>query len=81
MTTRPEHPECANEAKPMASGAAPEVQPDGFAVSADIGPVPAIYVPRSPVQATARAPLWRTVARTRRRARGWAALWSRRSRA
>jgi glycine cleavage system H protein len=73
MTTRPEHPECVNEAKPTASGAAPELPRGGFAVSADIGPVPAIYVPRSPEQATARAPLWRTAARTGRLARGWAA--------
>ena len=57
----------------MGSRAAPEPQPDGFAVSPDIGPLPAIYVPRSPEQAPAGALLWRTVAGAGRLARCWAA--------
>jgi hypothetical protein len=57
----------------MASGAAPELEPDEFAVSPDIGPLPAIYVPRSPGQATAGALLRRAVAGARRLVRGWAA--------
>jgi glycine cleavage system H protein len=57
----------------MASvAAAPEPQPDGFAVSPEIGPVPAIYVPRSPGQASVRAVVRRAEARARRLARGWA---------
>jgi hypothetical protein len=62
MTTRPQHPACAGEGEPLASGAAHELRPDGFAVSPEIGPVPAIYVPRSPGQISAGALIERAVA-------------------
>ncbi len=73
MTTRPQQPASVDEGKPVASGAAREFQPDGFAVSPGLGPVPAIYVPRPPGQTIARAPAHRAVAGAGRLARGWAA--------
>lgn len=57
----------------MASGATPELRSGGFAVSPEIGPVPPIYVPRSPGQTSARALVQRAVAEAGRLARRWAA--------
>jgi glycine cleavage system H protein len=56
----------------LASGAAHELRQDGFAVSPEIGPVPAIYVPRSPGQISAGALVQRAVAWAGRLARGGA---------
>ena len=44
-----------------------EARPDAFAVSPAIGPLPAIYVPPSPSQATAPSLLWHATVR----AGGW----------
>jgi hypothetical protein len=66
MTTRPWHSACAAKAKPTASGPVPDPRPDGFAVSPDIEPVPVIYVPRSPEQASAPALAKRAAARAGR---------------
>jgi len=73
MTTRPRHPASANEEKPKASGMPPGFRPDEFAVSPGLGPVPAIYVSRSPGQASVRALAQRAIAGAGRLARGWAA--------
>jgi hypothetical protein len=48
-------------------------RPDGIAVSPAIGPLPAIYVPLTPGEATSTALLWQATARAARRVSGWAA--------
>lgn len=48
-------------------------RPDGIAVSPAIGPLPAIYVPRTPGEATSTGPLWQATARAARYVSGWAA--------
>ena len=58
----------------MASAAAPRPGPDGYATSPEIGPIPAITVPRSPPQTTAGALVQRAVAGVTSLARGWAAV-------
>jgi hypothetical protein len=59
----------------MAAAAAPTSQPGGFAVSPDIGPVPAIYVPRPPGEISAKALVQHAVAGVARLVRGWAPGW------
>jgi hypothetical protein len=73
MTTRPRHPAPADESKPRTPEDAPEPRPDGLAVSPAIGPVPALYGPRSRGQASAWTRFRRVVAGAGRLARGWAA--------
>jgi hypothetical protein len=51
MTTHPRHPARPGGEEPLASGPGPESGLDKFAVSPGLGPLPAIYVPRSPGQA------------------------------
>jgi hypothetical protein len=48
-------------------------RPDGIAVSPAIGPLPAIYVPRTPGEATSTGLLWQATARAVRQVSGWAA--------
>lgn len=48
-------------------------RPDGIAVSPAIGPLPAIYVPRTPGEATSTGLLWQATARAARQVSGWAA--------
>ena len=48
-------------------------RPDGFAVSPAIGPLPAIYVPRTPDEATSTGLLWQAAARAVRHVSDWAA--------
>ena len=48
-------------------------RPDGIAVSPAIGPLPAIYVPRTPGEATSTGLLWQAIARAARHVSGWAA--------
>jgi hypothetical protein len=49
------------------------VRPDGIAVSPAIGPLPAIYVPRTPGEAASTGLLWQATARAARHVSGWAA--------
>ena len=51
----------------------PDRPPDGFAISPGLGPVPAIYVPRSPGRAGVLGLGRRAVARAARLARSWVA--------
>jgi hypothetical protein len=48
-------------------------RPDGIAVSPAIGPLPAIYVPRTPGEATSTGLLWQATARAARHVSRWAA--------
>ena len=48
-------------------------RPDGIAVSPAIGPLPAIYVPRMPGEATSTGLLWQAIARATRHLSGWVA--------
>jgi glycine cleavage system H protein len=73
MTARPRDPACTDAGKPQPSATAPASQPDGFAVSPNVGPVPAIYVPRSGQTATT-ALVQRTAAAVARLAHGWTAI-------
>jgi glycine cleavage system H protein len=50
-----------------------EHEPEVFAVSPAIGPVPAIYVPQSPTEQGITGPLWQAEAEAVRRAGGWVA--------
>jgi hypothetical protein len=70
MTTHPRHRARAGGEEPMASGPVPESRPDGFAVSPGLGPLPAIYVPRSPGQADCWALARRAAGRAARLIRG-----------
>jgi glycine cleavage system H protein len=56
----------------MTSADATEPRPDEGAVSPAIGPLPAIYVPSSPSQASRTSLLWHAAVRAARRADGWA---------
>jgi hypothetical protein len=58
----------------MPSAEVAEARPDAFAVSPAIGPLPAIYVPPSPRQATAPGLLWHATVR----AGGWGRVLPRR---
>ena len=60
-------------AKPEASAAVPNSRQDVFGVSPNLGPIPAIYVPRSSGRATGMAFARRAMARAGRLARSWAA--------
>ena len=73
MTTRPAHPAGSDKGKTKASGAAPEPQPGGFALSPGIGPVLAVYVPGSPGQASAVALTRHAVTGAGRLTHCWAA--------
>ena len=48
-------------------------KPDVFAISPAIGPVPAIYVPQAPSEASATGLLWHAETQLARQARSWAA--------
>jgi hypothetical protein len=48
-------------------------RPEGIAVSPAIGPLPAIYVPRMPGEATSTGLLWQAIARAARHVSRWAA--------
>jgi hypothetical protein len=58
----------ASDGPRMPSAKGTETRPDALAVSPAIGPLPAIYVPPPPSQATAVGLLWRATVR----AGGWA---------
>jgi hypothetical protein len=58
---------------PEGSRSRPARRPDGIAVSPAIGPLPAIYVPRTPGEATSTGLLWQAAARAARHVSGWAA--------
>jgi glycine cleavage system H protein len=73
MTTPAQHPASADDGKPKASAAAPKSQPDGFAISPNIGLIPAIYVPQSPSRTSIPALLQHAVTGVARLARSWAA--------
>lgn len=52
----------ASDGPRMPSAESTETRSEAFAVSPAIGPLPAIYVPPSPSQATAPGLLWRATA-------------------
>jgi hypothetical protein len=56
-----------------ATAAADSGEPEAFAVSPAVGPVPAIYVPQSPSEPSATDLLWQAEAQLARQARSWAA--------
>ena len=56
-----------------ASADSGEHEPEAFAISPAVGPVPAIYVPQSPGEPSATGLLWHAEAQAARRARDWAA--------
>ena len=70
MTARSPHPARRAKAKPEAS---PAVRQDVFGVSPDLGPIPAVYVPRSTGRDAGVAFARRAGAWAGRLARGWAA--------
>jgi len=71
MTTPRRDPASTDGGRPIAPEAVPEPRPDRFAVSPGIGPIPGIYAPRSPGQASVAALARRTVAPAGRLAHGW----------
>jgi hypothetical protein len=73
MTARSPHPPRGAKAEPEASPAVPDSRQDVFGVSPGLGPIPAVYVPRSTGRATGMAFARRAAARAGRLARGWAA--------
>jgi hypothetical protein len=66
-----QHSATASDERPAASSDATQPGPDGGAVSPAIGPLPPIYVPRPPSQASTPEPLRRPTARVARRAGDW----------
>ena len=65
------HRRARGQVTSAADGAA--VRPDGIAVSPAIGPLPAIYVPRTLGEATSTGLLWQASARAARHVSAWAA--------
>ena len=71
MRTPAQHPATASDQRRAASADATQPRPDGGAVSPATGPLPAIYVPQPPSQASTPEPLWHATARVARRAGDW----------
>src|SRR6266542_4201616 len=65
MTTPAPPPDGADDEKRMAAAPA---ESDPVAVTPAIGPVPAIYIPRSSTKACAAGRIWRAAVRAARRA-------------
>src|SRR5215472_11932828 len=66
-------PATTGDEEATASTDSGEHQPEAFAVSPAIGPVPSIYVPQSPGEPSATGLLWHAEAQVARQARDWAA--------
>lgn len=70
MTARTPHPPTAGDGE---AAAAPDTRrPDGEAVSPAVGPIPAIYVPQSPGEASSTGLLRHVALRAARLAASWA---------
>jgi hypothetical protein len=65
-------PPAADSHKEAGSADAAQSQPDAIAISPAIGPLPAIYVPRTPGKSGPIGPLWHVTARAARLAGRWA---------
>lgn len=72
MTTQIPRPAADSDGKQAASAEAARSQPDQIAISPDVGPLPAIYVPRAPGEGSPVGLLWHVTARAARLAGRWA---------
>ena len=69
----PDRPPAATSDEATASADSGEHQPEVFAVSPAVGPLPAIYVPQSPSEPGATGLLWQAETQLVRQAGSWAA--------
>jgi hypothetical protein len=69
--TAPTPPPRAGDREPPAAADAAPAQPDPIAISPAIGPVPPVYVPRSPNQAATTGLVWHATVRAVRLVGRW----------